>query len=181
MSSSNHCAMFRCSYGRQTSVRALYRRSMLFFRRLQSQTFPCSGAKAFCCGQPCQRVLKCENHLCHRPCHLVTGAKNNTEVWKMKTICLNVFDFLMQFDRSSRQASNVFNAKKCAARKDLSVANIPVQRLVIQDNVRLVSNVSECDAIVIVNWSTLTVTNSLVLRMKKRNRSNHVERRVRKR
>jgi len=46
------------------------------FGQHTSQTFPCSQAKGFCCGQKCQRVLKCENHLCHQPCHLVTASRN---------------------------------------------------------------------------------------------------------
>ncbi|CAF1291687.1 unnamed protein product [Rotaria sordida] len=49
------------------------------FGQHTSQTFPCSSAQPFCCGQLCNRILKCQNHLCNRACHLVTGVSNQTD------------------------------------------------------------------------------------------------------
>lgn len=82
VSSSNSCFVFWSTYGKK-------QRSPLFllfrFVSFQSRTFPCSQAKEFCCGQACQQILKCENHLCHRPCHSVT--KSGIECVQCEEMC----------------------------------------------------------------------------------------------
>ncbi|XP_065844834.1 NF-X1-type zinc finger protein NFXL1-like [Oscarella lobularis] len=35
----------------------------------QTQSFPCSKARPFSCGWPCDRPLACTNHKCELPCH----------------------------------------------------------------------------------------------------------------
>ncbi|CAF4308985.1 unnamed protein product, partial [Adineta steineri] len=49
------------------------------FGQHRTETFACSSAHPFCCGQVCGRILKCRNHLCSRPCHIVTNAANTTD------------------------------------------------------------------------------------------------------
>ncbi|CAM4893606.1 unnamed protein product [Rotaria socialis] len=49
------------------------------FGQHTSRVIPCSQARSFCCGQVCSRTLKCHNHLCNRPCHVVTGVSNQTD------------------------------------------------------------------------------------------------------
>lgn len=58
-----------------------------------SRTFPCSSAQRFCCGQLCSQVLKCQNHLCNRPCHLVT------DVSKDFCLCLIRSSYSSNLDR----------------------------------------------------------------------------------
>ncbi|CAF1251761.1 unnamed protein product [Adineta steineri] len=49
------------------------------FGQHRTENFACSSAHPFCCGQVCGRILKCRNHLCSRPCHIVTNAANTTD------------------------------------------------------------------------------------------------------
>lgn len=75
---------------------------------LQSQVFPCSTARPFCCGHLCNRTLKCQNHLCNSPCHLVTGVSNQTDVRKPIDSAIT-----SSWTRHFRLVRNVFLAKRC--------------------------------------------------------------------
>ena len=109
----------------------------------QSQTFPCASAKQFCCGQACQRILKCQNHLCHRPCHLVSGVANEKMVNEFAC------DRLVGKCVHSRREPNACAAKKRVRKTDRWAVNIRVRWSVILATARRANSDCACDAIAI--------------------------------